>query len=106
MNRSTWLGLAAGLHSAVSVAQPVPSDAHHHKPSAAPKSEAPTPRTSPRFGYESAFTDYRRFVADEPLKDWRAANEEVAESARGGGAMKPMPAMPGPQSAAPPGAKP
>ena len=106
MNRSTWLGLAAGLHSAVSVAQPAPSDAHQHEPRAVAKSEAPAAlRTPPRSGYESAFTDYLRFVADESLKDWRAANEEVGEAARGG-AMKAMPAVPSAQPAATPRAKP
>jgi hypothetical protein len=57
------LGLVAALHYAVAVA--------------APERKAVE---TPSKGYDSPFESYRRFNADEPMKDWRAANEEVREA--------------------------
>lgn len=42
----------------------------------------------PNGTYRSAFTDYRRFNAGEPLKSWRRANDEVRDAGGHGGLMK------------------
>jgi hypothetical protein len=48
---------------------------------AEPKSEKP-PQGRPASGglYRSAFEDYRGFTPDEPLVDWRGANDRVRET--------------------------
>lgn len=56
----------------------------------------------------AAAEDYRRFTPDEPLQEWRAANEAVR--AAGGHAgmhgSQPPPAAPAKDTTAPAGAKP
>ena len=67
-----WFGLLAALHSAAAAAQAAPQ---------APQS--PPPQKAPGAGrgeYRSPFAGYRPFRADEPLQDWRAANEAVREA--------------------------
>ena len=75
MSRRVWvLGIAALL---------VPSaHAQHgdHAAHGADKALAARPAVNAESAegtHRSAFTGYRRFNAEEPLKDWRAANEEV-----------------------------
>ena len=60
-----WFGLLAVMHSGLTYAQPA---AHE--------------------GYRSPFETYRPFNADEPLMDWRAANEQVREAGGHVGLMK------------------
>ena len=68
------LGLIAALHYAVAVAQGAPPRQHDHS---APESKEVA---APSKGDEALFDSYRRFNPDEPLKDWRAANEEVRKA--------------------------
>ena len=42
----------------------------------------------PTTTYRSAFTDYRRFNAEEPLESWRRANDEVRDAGGHVGLMK------------------
>jgi hypothetical protein len=42
----------------------------------------------PNTTYRSAFTDYRRFDVEEPLKNWRRANDEVRDAGGHVGLMK------------------
>ena len=42
----------------------------------------------PRTTYRSAYTDYRRFDAEGPLKGWRRANDEVRDAGGHVGLMK------------------
>ena len=39
-------------------------------------------------GFASAFADYRRFDPDQPLVDWRAANDEVKSAGGHVGLMR------------------
>jgi hypothetical protein len=59
-----WFGLLAVLHSAPSHALPAAGE------------------------YRSPFETYRRFKADEPLLDWRAANDQVRGAGGHVGLMK------------------
>ena len=42
----------------------------------------------PKPTYRSAFTDYRRFNAEEPLRSWRRANDAVRDAGGHVGLMK------------------
>lgn len=75
-----WLGLLAALQAAPSWAQESAHSAHQRQKSALDKAQdAAASPSAPGAGYRSAFADYRPFVADEPLKDWRSANDEVRD---------------------------
>jgi hypothetical protein len=99
--RFAGAALWAALHVTAAWPQAAPSPAHqgHHpgkgEPAPAAKAEsraaakAPAPRGSS--GYQSPFADYRPFTPDEPLKDWRRANDEVREAGGHAGLMKPEP---------------
>ena len=69
-----WLA-AAALATACA---PVPV-ATSQPAATAPASAAP---------HRSAFEGYRAYDADEPMKDWRQANEEVREAGGHVGIMK------------------
>jgi hypothetical protein len=49
----------------------------HHEAATAKPANGPSATAGSR---QSAFAGYRRFTTDEPLKDWRDANEEVREA--------------------------
>jgi hypothetical protein len=93
MKSLKWLGLVAGLHAMASWSQDTPLGSHDGHARAARKTDAIAPSAKAALarpaGYESPFADYRRFVADEPLKDWRAANDEVREAGGHMGLVKP-----------------
>lgn len=71
-----WLTLAA---VPVAWAQP-----HQHQPAPPAKTpDKPAATSAPAIPgksepYLSAFADYRRFNADEPMVDWRRINDEMA----------------------------
>ena len=82
MKHLLWsLGIAAASHATFVAAQA--PHAHQHQPASSAQAKAPTlpaakkPEASQPKGYESAFADYRPFNPEEPLKDWRASNDEV-----------------------------
>ena len=88
MKSLKWLGLLAALHPAPSWAQESAHSAHQGQTSEPGKLEAGIASPSlPASGYRSAFSDYRPFVPDEPMKSWRSANDEVRDA---GGPMAPM----------------
>lgn len=58
----------------------------------APQAHDPEPRDGRH--YRSAFTGYRPFTAELPLKDWKKANDEVREAGGHVGLMKGEPAQP------------
>lgn len=60
--------------------------ARHDARPAEPARATPAPASAA--GYRSPFLDYRAFVADEPPKDWRRANDEVREAGGHVGLMK------------------
>ena len=62
------------LHATHAMAQDTPHIGH---PPAASKPAPADNRTLQESSPGSAFAGYRRFTPEEPLKDWRAANEEV-----------------------------
>jgi hypothetical protein len=83
-----WFGLVAVFHSGLAQAQ---TAAHEHASPPAKEAVKPVePRAAPvRPGaYRSPFETYRPFKADEPLQDWRAANERVREAGGHVGLMK------------------
>lgn len=85
------MSLAAGLHcgSAVAQAAPAPPHAGHGaKEAAVNKPPAPAAKDGAGAAYRSPFADYRPFTAEEPPKDWRAANDEVREAGGHAGHMK------------------
>lgn len=92
------VGLAAALHVGFAWPQPLPASPHqgHHPEQKAPEMPAPSarqplpsaPQPLPSSGYRSSFADYRPFAPDEPMKDWRAANEAVREAGGHAGLMK------------------
>ena len=98
--RFAGAALWAALHVAAAWSQAATPPGHqgHHPAKGAgtpaakdekrPAAEAPPPRTPG--AYRSPFADYRPF-ADEPLKDWRRANEEVHEAGGHAGLMKAAP---------------
>jgi len=58
-------------------------------PGVPPTAAAPAPASpEPKTAFRSAFTDYRRFNADEPLKGWHRANDEVRDAGGHVGLMK------------------
>ena len=84
----------AVLYSGVSLGQ----SPHAHDARAPVQKTPERPRTSPVVAaplaaavpseITSAFSDYRRFNADEPLVDWRAANDEVKNAGGHVGLMR------------------
>ena len=90
-----WVGLAAAFHALPALAQPAHSQ-HHGEPkaadsrTAAPPAARKPPRAAPAGArrHASAFDDYRHFRADEPMKDWKAANDEVREAGGHVGILK------------------
>lgn len=86
------VALAAALWVPAAAAQAT----HHHPEPKKPQAQRPAPAPAePRAPaargggtFRSAFEDYRPFPPDEPLKDWRAANEEVKEAGGHVGLMK------------------
>ena len=93
--------LVAALHIAAAWSQAAPSTGHqgHHPakrestPAATaqsrPLADAPPARSTGT--YRSPFAGYRPFNADEPLKDWRRANDEVREAGGHAGLVKAEP---------------
>ena len=69
-------------------AVPIVSFAQHsggHQDHTAPPSNAPEVRPKPvepatKAAYRSAFEGYRAFDPNEPLKDWKRANDDVREA--------------------------
>lgn len=84
----------ATLHIPLAHAQANPH-AHHDARQAQPEpaASAAAPATSATGQYRSPFADYRPFKADEPMKDWRKANDEVREAGGHIGLMKGEPAQ-------------
>lgn len=84
-----WLGLVAALHAAPSWSQESAHSAHQRQESVSSKSEAAAlPASAPASGFKSAFSDYRSFMPNGALKDWRLANDEVREAGGQMGLMK------------------
>lgn len=87
--------VVASLHGAGAVAQ------HHAQPQAgaakaAPKVEARAePKADAGGGtlYRSPFAGYRPFTAEEPVKDWKQANDEVRDAGGHVGLLKGEPAQ-------------
>lgn len=78
--------LVAAFHIGAS-AQPA---AKPGQPAKAAQTAKPDPgETSGKQGlYRSPFADYRPFNADEPMKDWRRANDEVRDAGGHVGLLK------------------
>ena len=99
--RFAGAALWAALHVTAAWSQAAPSPGYqgHHpaKGADAPAANAEgrpaakTPPSRPTGAYQSPFADYRPFTADEPLKDWRRANDEVREAGGHVGLMKAEP---------------
>lgn len=99
--RFVGAALWAAFHVTASGSQAAPSPGHpgHHpdkgagtpaaKAESRPAAKASPPRASG--AYRSPFADYRPFATDEPLKDWRRANDEVREASGHVGLMKAEP---------------
>ena len=72
---------AVGLATAFAPAAVAAQSGHDHHPRPAPAAEKPSARsdggTKATGAVAAPFRDYQPFRADEPRKDWRAANEEV-----------------------------
>jgi len=61
-------------------------------PESATRAIAPTTAAPSALGeYRSAFSDYRGFTPEEPLVDWRAANEAVSNAGGRVGLMRATP---------------
>ena len=92
MKLSKWLGLLAALNAVPSWSQEASHAQHQEHVREAGNTNAPASSAAlaaPDFrGYISAFSGYRLFVPDEPLKNWRAANDEVRAVGRHMGPMK------------------
>ena len=99
MHFFSWLGLAAALVPGVVAAQ------SPHAGHTAPRVELATPDRKDAAAapgpttHRSSFEGYRPFNPEEPLVDWRAANEKVRDSAGHMGTMHMD--MPGETPAAP-----
>jgi hypothetical protein len=99
--RFAGAALWAALHVTAAWSQAAPSQGHqgHHtaKGADAPAAKAegrPAAKTAPSRptgAYQSSFADYRPFTADEPLKNWRRANDEVRDAGGHVGLMKAEP---------------
>jgi hypothetical protein len=99
--RFAGAALWAALHVTAAWPQAAPSPGHqgHHpakgegvpaaRAESRPAAKAPLPR--PAGAYQSPFADYRPFTADEPLKDWRRANDEVRDAGGHAGLLKAEP---------------
>ena len=81
------IGLAAAFSAGAAIAQS--PHAQHGLPSG-PADKPPQQQSEVKAGNIGgpAFRNYQRFNADEPRKDWRAANEEVRASGGHMGLMK------------------
>jgi hypothetical protein len=98
--RYAGAALWAALHVAAAWSQQSsPGHPGHHpaKGDRAPAAKAEgrpaakAPPSRPPGAYRSPFADYRPFTTDEPLKDWRRANEDVHEAGGHVGLMKAEP---------------
>jgi hypothetical protein len=92
------LPLGAAFLAALHVAGAQAQHSHHAQPAEPPKAaakpaEAPKPPGSAQVGvdgrfYRSPFADYRPFTAEEPLTDWKKANDDVREAGGHVGLLK------------------
>lgn len=73
-----------GVQHPVQAARPIQSQA---------RSGSPVKSETVGGLYDLPFADYRPFKADEPMKDWRKANDEVREAGGHIGLMKGEPAQ-------------
>lgn len=99
--RFAGAALWAALHVTVAWSQaaspPGHQDHHPAKPGGKPAAEAGSPPAAeappsrPAGAYRSPFADYRPYTPDEPLKDWRRANDEVRDAGGHAGLMKAEP---------------
>jgi hypothetical protein len=91
--RLTGAGLLAALHASVAWSQapagtPPPRE-HSTRPQAAVvDSKSSQPSSPAGAAYRSPFADYRGFRGDEPLVDWRRANDQVRDAGGHVGLMK------------------
>jgi hypothetical protein len=74
-----------GHHGAKPAAPPAAGPGARNAQVPAPAKAAPPASAS---GYQSPFAGYRPFNADEPMKDWRRANDEVREAGGHAGLVK------------------
>ena len=81
------IGLATAFSAGVAIAQ---APHAQHGPAAGNADKPPQQQSQVRAGDSTvpAFRNYQPFNADEPRKDWRAANEEVRASGGHMGLMK------------------
>lgn len=94
--RLAGVGLVAALHVCLASPQPLPVSPHQgHNPEKNAREKPSAPQPLPSSGYRSSFADYRPFAPDVPMKDWRAANEEVREAGGHAGLMKAAAPKPG-----------
>lgn len=107
--RFAGAALVAALHVTAASSQAAPSPGHQGHPPAKPDGKpaartegkpaaraesrpaAKAPPSRPAGAYQSPFADYRPFTADEPLKDWRRANDEVRDAGGHAGLLKAEP---------------
>lgn len=82
--------LAAALQASFAWTQGAAPSQAGAPPKAAETKAKPTASSPdvPNATYRSAFTDYRRFNAQEPLESWRRANDEVRDAGGHVGLMK------------------
>jgi hypothetical protein len=82
--------LAAALQASFAWTQGAPPPRAGMPPKAAETGAKPAVASpdAPNGTYRSAFTDYRRFNAEEPLRSWRRANDEVRDAGGHVGLMK------------------
>lgn len=106
--------LAAALQASVSWSQGAAAARHETRPAEQAKATpaSAVPALASAAGYRSPFADYRALVPDEPLEDWRRANDEVREAGghvglmkAGGAAQSAGHGAHGTQRPAPPGSK-
>ncbi len=81
------IGLATALSAVAAAAQPEHTQHQAGSPSRDGTLEERIERIVPALP-GSAFVGYRAFTPDEPLKDWRTANEEVRATGGHTGMMK------------------
>lgn len=79
-------GVLLAMQMSISWAQSAAPHTTHDKSSMKPAESRPAAVADSV--YRSPFADYRRFTADEPLKDWRRANDEVRDAGGHVGLLK------------------
>lgn len=82
--------LAAALQASFAWTQGAAPSQAGAQPKAAETGAKPAAASpdAPDAGYRSAFTGYRRFQPEDPLKTWRRANDEVRDAGGHVGLMK------------------